>query len=138
MYPFKFNSVIACGIVHSGGGFLKVTSNLGLFHFAQHRSKMCVCILSQYLFFYVGKIIYWVCNLGKWAGLIDWVPVGGQNNLLGGQVPTHLNFYLPPCGMGSNWEYLDLPHRYRGGRYKTLGHLDARMGLNFGVFGFFK
>ena len=28
-------------------------------------------------------------------------------------------------------------HRYRGGRYHTLRHLDPGMGLNFGVFGVF-
>ena len=32
---------------------------------------------------------------------------------------------------------MNLDHRYRGGRYQTLCHLDPGMGFNLGVFGFF-
>ena len=64
-------------------------SNLGLHTFAQIRSKLAICN-SAYFF-------CWLDNLlgGQFWAMGSFNLLGGQSNLLGGQMPTQLTCYLP-------------------------------------------
>ena len=66
---------------------------LGVSQFYTNLGLKCLFVIIIVPIFSVGKIIYWVGNF--WA-MGRFNLLGGQSNLIGGQIPTQLTCYLPP------------------------------------------
>ena len=69
-------------------------SCLGLVRFAKKLHLNCLVLIMMVPNFPVGWLIYWV---GSFWAMGRFNLLGGQSNLLGGQMPTQLTCYLPPC-----------------------------------------
>ena len=72
---------------------------LGISQFCTNLDLNCLFVIIIERIYSVGKIIY--CMGGQFWAMGRFNLLDGQNNLLGGQMPTQLTYYLPPwCQTG--------------------------------------